>query len=186
MRESLRRLLFSEGYEVKLHSSGEAFLESYDGAPACVLLDLAMPCMPGEALMEEIQQRKLNVAVLVLTGNATIESAIRVTRAGALALLEKPFETDRLLSALDDVSKQARPIFARNALVKDYQRRQASLTASERKVMEFLLAGMTSQEIASRLGNSKKTIDIHRGRVMHKMGATSTAELIVQWTSLGR
>ena len=186
IRESLRRLLYRAGYEVKLHSSGAAFLESYDGAPSCVILDLAMPQMRGEVLLEEITRRRLNVVVLVLTGHATIESAIRVTRAGALDLLEKPFDNDQLLSTLGNALSKARPIFARQALVHDYRQRQASLTPSEHSVMDLMLAGLTSQDIAARLGNSKKTIDIHRARVMQKMGAGSTAELIVDWTTLGK
>lgn len=184
IREALRRLLYRAGYSVKTHGSGAAFLESYDGAPGCVILDLAMPQMRGEALLEEITRRQLNVVALVLTGYATIESAVRVTRAGALDLLEKPFDNDRLLSTLGNALSKAQPIFARQALVHEYQQRQASLTPSERNVMDLILAGLTSQDIAARLGNSKKTIDIHRARVMQKMGAGTTAELIVDWTTL--
>ncbi|MBE7373903.1 response regulator transcription factor [Pseudomonas lopnurensis] len=186
IREALRRLLYRAGYESRSHSSGAAFLKSYDGAPGCVILDLAMPQMRGEALLEEIARRRLNVVALVLTGHATIESAIRVTRAGALDLLEKPFDNDQLLSALGNALCKAQPIFARQALVNDYQQRHASLTPSERNVMDLILAGLTSQDIAARLGNSKKTIDIHRARVMRKMGAGSTAELIIDWTTLGK
>lgn len=186
IREALRRLLYRAGYDVKTHASGAVFLENYDGAPGCVILDLAMPQMRGEVLLEEITRRRLNLIALVLTGYATIESAIRVTRAGALDLLEKPFDNDQLLSTLGNVLSKSQPFFARQALVKDYQQRQASLTPSERTVMDLMLAGLTSQDIAARLGNSKKTIDIHRARVMQKMGAGSTAELIVDWTTLGK
>lgn len=178
VRESLYRLLYRAGYEVKLYSSGGAFLQGYDGAPGCVILDLVMPHMRGEVLLEEILHRQLNVAVLVLTGHATVESAIRVMRAGAFDLLEKPFDASQLLLILGQVLDRARPFFARRALAEDYRQRLATLTPCERKVMDLMLAGLTSQEIADRLGNSKKTIDIHRARVIKKMCVGSTAELI--------
>jgi len=141
--------------------------------------------MDGETLLEEICQRKHNVAVLVLTANATIASTVRVMRAGAFDLLQKPFTTPELLAALSLVLEKARPMFAMRALVQEHRQRLAGLTPSERNVMGLIVAGLTSQEIAARLGNSKKTIDIHRSRVIQKMGVASTAELIKSCVALG-
>ncbi len=185
VREALYRLLHRAGYTVQLHSSGEDYLKRYDGAPGCVILDLFMPRMDGETLLEEICQRKHNVAVLVLTANATIASTVRVMRAGAFDLLQKPFTTPELLAALSLVLEKARPMFAMRALVQEHRQRLAGLTPSERNVMGLIVAGLTSQEIAARLGNSKKTIDIHRSRVIQKMGVASTAELIKSCVALG-
>lgn len=185
VREALYRLLHRAGYAVQLHSSGEEYLNQYDGAPGCVILDLLMPRMDGETLLNEISQREHNVAVLVLTGNATIASTIRVMRAGAFDLLQKPFTTPELLAALSAVLEKARPLFAKRALAEEHRQRLAGLTPSERNVMDFIVAGLTSQEIANRLGNSKKTIDIHRSRVIQKMGVASTAELIKSCVALG-
>ena len=92
VRESMRRQLRRAGYNVQVHSGAAAFLSAYSGDPGCVILDLAMPNMRGEVLLDEISRRRLNVVVLIVTGHATIESTIRVIRAGALDLLEKPFD----------------------------------------------------------------------------------------------
>jgi len=185
VREALHRLLHRAGYTVQLHSSGEEYLKQYDGAPGCVILDLLMPRMDGETLLEEIFQREHNVAVLVLTANATIASTIRVMRAGAFDLLQKPFTNPELLAALTSVLERARPLFARRELAREHRQRLAGLTPSERNVMSYIVAGLTSQEIATRLGNSKKTIDIHRSRVIQKMGVASTAELIKFSVAMG-
>lgn len=186
VREALNRLLRRAGYTVQLHGSAEEYLQRYDGAPGGLILDLLMPKMRGEALLEEIFRRQHNVAVLVLTANATIASTIRVMQAGAFDLLEKPFSTPELLKALSSVLEKARPLFAKRALAHEYHQRLAALTPSERNVMELIVAGYTSQEIAVRLGNSKKTIDIHRSRVIHKMGVASTTELIKSCVALGQ
>jgi len=183
-RDALRQLLTRAGYPVKLHASGSAFLDAYDGLPGCMILDLAMPEMRGEALLEEIARLKLNVVVLVMTGHATIEAAIRVTRAGAMGLLQKPFDNDQLLEKLGEVLHQAQSVFARHALIDEYRQRVESLTVREREVLDLMLADMTSLEIATYLGNSKKTVDIHRARVMRKMEASTITELIMGWTLL--
>ncbi|QVX18019.1 hypothetical protein DB356_07965 [Pseudomonas congelans] len=119
-----------------------------------------------------------------MTAHATIESAIHITRAGAIGFLQKPFDGDQLLKTLEKISLQAQTVFARRALVDDYRLRLESLTSREREVMDLMLAAMTSQEIATQLGNSKKTVDIHRARVMQKMGASTITELIMGWTLL--
>jgi FixJ family two-component response regulator len=183
-RDVLSQLLMQEGYPVQSHDGGAAFLQAYDGLAGCVMLDLAMPGMRGEALLDEIVLRKLNVVVIVMTGHATIESAIQITRAGAIGFLQKPFDGDQMLDKLEKISLQAQSVFARRALVDDYRLRLESLTSREREVLDLMLAAMTSQEIAKQLGNSKKTVDIHRTRVMQKMGASTITELIMGWTLL--
>ena len=183
-RNVLSQLLMQEGYPVQSHDGGAAFLRAYDGLAGCVMLDLAMPGMRGEALLDEIVRRKLNVVVIVMTGHATIESAIQITRAGAMGFLQKPFDGDQLLDKLEKISLQAQTVFARRGLVDDYRLRLQSLTSREREVLDLMLAAMTSQEIATQLGNSKKTVDIHRTRVMQKMGASTITELIMGWTLL--
>ncbi|MCK2149275.1 response regulator [Marinobacter alexandrii] len=184
VREALRRVLRRAGYTVETHAGAAPFLEAYDGQPGCLILDLAMPKMRGEVLLGEIVERNLNLVVLVLTGHATIRSAVRVTQLGAVDVLEKPVDHDLLLTKLREMREVGRKAFARRALAEDFHCRFDSLTHREKQVIELLLAGLTSLEIGQRLGNSKKTIDIHRGRIMQKMGAASVTELIMEWTSL--
>ncbi|MBD3658352.1 response regulator [Marinobacter sp.] len=185
IRESLRRVLGRAGYAVSTYPGGREFLAAYDGSPGCLIVDLAMPHMRGEALLEEIARRQLNLVILVLTAHATIRSAVRVTQSGALDVLEKPIDNPRLLAKVAEVLEGAQPFFARNALVRDFKARYSALTSREKEVMELMLAGLTSQEIADTLGNSRKTVDIHRARVMQKMGAATLAELVREWSLLG-
>lgn len=184
IRDALRRVLRRAGYTVKTYAGAASFLEAYDGQPGCLILDLAMPKMRGEALLGEIVRRNLNLVVLVLTGHATIKSAVRVTQLGAIDVLEKPVDNDLLLAKLREMLEVGRKAFARRALADDFRCRFESLTHREKQVTELLLAGLTSSEIGQKLGNSKKTIDIHRGRIMQKMGAASVTELTMEWTLL--
>jgi len=183
-RDALHQLLTFAGYPVQLHASGAAFLKAYDGLAGCMILDLAMPEMRGEALLDEIVRLKLNVVVIIMTGHATVEAAIQITRAGAIGFLQKPFSNDQLLQKLEKISHRAKAVFARRALADDYRQRLDNLTSREREVLDLMLADMTSQQIATQLGNSKKTVDIHRTRVMQKMGASTITELIMGWTLL--
>lgn len=183
-RHSLRRLLRRAGYTVQIHSDPLAFLEAYDGSPGCLILDLAMPKMRGEALLELIRKRNLNLIVLVLTGHATIKTAVRVTQSGAMDVLEKPIDNDQLLLKVEEVLGKGQKFFARHALAQDFRQRFDALTTREREVMDLMVAGLTSQQIGERLGNSKKTVDIHRSRVMQKMDVASITELIMEWTLL--
>ena len=185
VRAALNRLLVNAGYDVKLYSSGADFIEKYDNSPGCVILDLAMPGLSGEQVLHKITKTRLNLVVLILTGHATIETAIKLIKAGAIDIIEKPFYNDQLLEKLRNLLEPPQDFFAKNMLISDYQKRVSSLTPSERSVMDLLLTGMTSREIASHLHNSKKTIDIHRARIMKKMDATSLRDLLEGWIRLG-
>ncbi|WP_271407991.1 response regulator transcription factor [Pseudomonas sp. Q1-7] len=185
IRAALNRLLVHAGYDVKLYSSGADFIEKYDNSPGCVILDLAMPGLSGEQVLHKITNARLNLVVLILTGHATIDTAIKLIKAGAIDLIEKPFDNDQLLGKISRLLEPAQAFFAKNILISDYQKRISSLTPSERSVMDLLLTGMTSREIADHLHNSKKTIDIHRARIMKKMGAASLRDLLEGWIRLG-
>lgn len=184
IRAALNRLFVHAGYDARLYSSGADFIEKYDNSPGCVILDLAMPGLSGEQVLYEITSARFNLVVLILTGHATISTAVNLIKAGAVDLIEKPFDNEQLLDKVNKLLESAQSFFAKNILIADYQKRVSSLTPSERSVMELLLTGMTSQEIADHLHNSKKTIDIHRARVMKKMHATSLRDLLEGWIRL--
>jgi FixJ family two-component response regulator len=184
IRAALNRLLVHAGYDARLYSSGADFIEKYDNSPGCVILDLAMPGLSGEQVLYEITSARFNLVVLILTGHATISTAVKLIKAGAVDLIEKPFDNEQLLGKVNKLLESAQSFFAKNILIADYQKRVSSLTPSERSVMELLLTGMTSREIADHLHNSKKTIDIHRARVMKKMHATSLRDLLEGWIRL--
>jgi len=184
IRASLHRLFVREGYRTQLYSSGKEFIEKYDNTPGCVILDLAMPMLSGDQVLQKIISGRFNLTVLILTGHATIDVAIKLIKAGASDLLEKPFSNDDIVHRVQTLLKSASTVFAKNELIIDYNNRISLLTSAERAVMELLVTGMTSKEIANYLGNSKRTIDIHRARIMKKTGAATTKELLEDWIRL--
>ncbi len=112
-RKALQRLLNRAGFNTELHTSGSEFLENYNGEPACLILDLHMPGLRGgEKIVEEILQRNLNLVVLVVTGHATVSSAVFLTRAGAIDVIEKPFDNEHLLETVRIMVRKARRVFA--------------------------------------------------------------------------
>ena len=178
VRDSLEALLSSEGFETAPCSSAEEFLRHFDppGA-ACVLLDVRMPGMDGLTMLERLGGARKGVPVVILTGHADVPMAVRAIRAGAADFVEKPFAATRLLESI----RQARSRAGRRARSRPTPpsgARFAELTPREREVMEQMVVGLPNKLIAHKLGMSPRTVEIYRGRVMHKTGANSLSHLV--------
>jgi len=169
IRRSLDFLLRSAGFRVEKWQDGEAFLKGADRAqPACVLLDVRMPGMDGLQVQAEMAERGYNLPVIVLTGHGDIATAVRAMRGGAVDFLEKPFNRERLLQALETGFVQLSDREgARNR--QDWARTQvAGLTPREREVLEGLACGYPNKTIAYDLGISSRTVEVYRANVMTK------------------
>ncbi|MFO1144243.1 MAG: response regulator [Amaricoccus sp.] len=177
VRDSLEALLSSDGFDTSTCASAEAFLQQFDpvGA-ACLLFDVRMPGMDGLTLLETLDGDRKGVPVVVLTGHADVPMAVRAIRAGAADFVEKPFTAARLLDSIRGAIARSAPVTgtADTAL----RERFADLTPRERQVMEQMVIGLPNKLIAHRLGMSPRTVEIHRGRVMAKTGATSLSHLV--------
>lgn len=179
VRRSLCLLLSAHGYATAPADSAEAFLERFEpGAPACLLLDIRMPGMSGMDLQLRLRERAPDLPVVMLTGHGDVPLAVRAMKNGAADFLEKPVREQALLAALGDVG--ARLSARRAAPLADpaVAERLARLTTREREVLDELLLGKTSKEIAGTLGISRRTVEIHRARVREKMEARSLADLM--------
>jgi len=179
MRDSLSWLLDSVGLRVRSYATAAEVLADHDPAqPGCLVLDVRMPGMSGLDLQAELARRGVELPTIVITGHAEVSMAVRAVKAGALDFIEKPFSDqlllDRVRQALE-VDLEAREVRRRR---EDARRRLATLTAREREVLNLVVAGKQNKEIASELGVSPKTVEVHRAHVMSKMCVDSLAELI--------
>lgn len=178
VRDSLSLLLESAGYQVRAFDSGESFLSAgLENAHGCVLLDVAMPGMNGLEVQEELGRRGVALPVLFLTAHGDVPTAVRAVKAGAVDFLQKPFEGKVLLARVAEVQARDDERTRVAAEIAVVMARYDSLTPRERDVMALAATGQHNKDIARELGISYRTVEIHRGRLMHKMGAASLVEL---------
>jgi len=179
VRKALLRLLRAAGFEAAAFESPKAFLLELETASAgCAILDVAMPGLDGLALQRELHARGSTLPIVFLTGRGDIPKSVQAMKRGAIDFLTKPVDDEVLLAAVrsalarDRSQRQAREDAA------DVRRRLESLTLREREVLEGVVAGKLNKQIGAELGITEKTVKVHRGRTMEKMGAGSLAELV--------
>jgi two-component system response regulator FixJ len=178
LRRSLRRLMESVGLAVQTFPTAEDFLACYDPArPGCLVLDIRMPGMSGLALQDKLNREGIRIPVIIVSGHADVEKAVRAMRTGAVDFMKKPYKgkvlLDRIRQALELDAQTRRAELVRA----DIAARISRLTPREREVMDLLAAGQSPKQIAFALGLSRKTVDVHRGHIMTKMQAESLVEL---------
>jgi FixJ family two-component response regulator len=176
---ALQRLLETEGYDTRAFPDAAAFLAAHDASlPGCAVVDLGLPGLDGLALQHRLADAGDPCPVIFLSGQGSIPAAVQAMRGGAVDFLTKPVETATLLAAIQVALARDAGNRARRAADADLRARLESLTPREREVMAEVVTGLLNKQIADRLGAAEKTIKVHRGRVMHKMGVRSIAELV--------
>jgi FixJ family two-component response regulator len=179
MRSSLRWLIESVGLTVRTCSSAQEFLRTYDANdPGCLVLDVRMPGMSGLDLQNELQARKLQIPILIITGYAEVPLAVRAMKAGAFDFIEKPFSDQTLLDRIRAAVAHDDVIRKQLALRAEVRERMRLLTPRERDVAIRVVAGKSNKVIASELNLSTKTVEVHRAHVMEKLQVTCLADLI--------
>jgi two-component system response regulator FixJ len=179
VRNALRLLLKSVGLAAVTVPSAQEFLGTYDPhQPGCLILDVRMPGMSGLELQQQLNLRGAIIPVIFITGHGDIPMAVEAMQQGAFDFLQKPFRDqdliDRIQRALaKDLTGRAE--LRERARIKE---RLESLTAREREVLELVTSGKPNKIMAADLGVSQRTVEIHRARVMEKMGAASLAQLV--------
>lgn len=179
MRDSLRWLLESVDFEVNAFESATSFLEGYEGRrPACLVLDVRMPGMSGLDLQDELTRRDINIPMIMISAHGDVPVAVRALRSGAIDFIEKPFSDQLLLDRVRQALESDEQASQSDGIKEQIRERADTLTPREKEVMQLVVAGRPNKAIASHLGLSQKTVEIHRSRVMSKMEAGSLAELV--------
>jgi two-component system, LuxR family, response regulator FixJ len=179
VRRSAAFMLKHAGYEVESHVSGVAFLKEVKNARrGCVLLDVRMPEMDGLEVQQEMVRRGIDMPVVILTGHGDVGIAVKAMRAGAVNFIEKPYEREVLLGAIDEAYVRLDRGHDKDMKAAEAQVRLASLTGRERDVLNGLVAGNPNKTIAYDLGISPRTVEIYRANMMEKLRVRSLSEAL--------
>jgi two-component system response regulator FixJ len=168
----------STGFKTVSYEGAPAFLDAAAGlSGGCVLLDLLMPGMDGLELQARLLQLGVSLPVIVITGQGDVQTAVRAMKAGTVDFIEKPYDDEALLGAIKTaLARAGRPDREREAA--EARQRIAELSPRERPVLDALLAGHPNKVIAYDLGISVRTVEVHRSRMMERLGARELAEAI--------
>jgi two-component system, chemotaxis family, CheB/CheR fusion protein len=176
--ESIRALLEDDGWIVEAYSTCEAFLEAYHpGRDACLLIDGYLPGMSGLELLQRLREAGHRLPAIMVTGNSDVPTAVQAMQAGASDFIEKPVGRDELLASIERALEQSRDSSKLSAWREIAASSIAGLTPRQRQIMELVLAGHPSKNIAADLGISQRTVENHRASIMKKTGTKSLPAL---------
>jgi FixJ family two-component response regulator len=179
MRDSLQWLIESQGLAVRTFAAAEDFLAACGDAMAgCIVLDVRMPGMSGLELYEKMNLRRCTLPVIFITGHGDVPMAVSALKKGAVDFIEKPFNDKELLRVIGQCLERERATRQQRQREGEGGGRLAGLTEREREVTDLILAGKLNKQIADVLNISIKTVEVHRARIMDKMGVRSVAELV--------
>lgn len=184
VRNSIRELVLSVRLQAETFDSAQAFLDRYDPVrPGCLVLDVRMARMSGIALQERLAEMGAQIPIVFVSGHGDIAMAVGAIKRGAVDFVRKPYHEQQLLDAINEALARDAACRSRSAAPAGESALAArieALTPREREILERALSGMTSKTIASELGISYRTVELHRSHVLEKLGAASIAALSQQ------
>lgn len=179
VRDALGLLLGVRGYRTAMFASGEDFLQGWRAEwSGCLLLDIRMSGMDGLLLQQRLREIGCMLPVIVITGHGDVSLARQAFKAQASDFLEKPFDHDKLLAAIDEALSREAEHRGRQQRQAHGQARLALLTPREREVMQLVVIGQHNRDIAPALGISVRTVEVHKARLMDKLGVDNVADLV--------
>lgn len=186
VRKSLAFLLTMTGFTVRVHGSASSFLAAAKTiGKACLVTDLRMPDMSGVELLEKLKETGASIPTVIITGHGDVPMAVAAMKAGAVDFIEKPFEDQALVEAIQRAASQLEespaPIEDRATL----RARLDSLSERELQVLSAVVAGLPNKTIGFDLGISPRTVEVHRANLMSKMRAKNLPELVRMSLAMG-
>ncbi len=179
VRDSIAELVESVGLPVEVYASAPSFLQAFRPERAgCLVLDVRMAEMSGLVLQEKLNNAGIRIPVIVLTGHGDVPMAVQALKAGAVDFLQKPYREQALLDSINAALSMDAAARRSSTDAADFDQRLATLTEREREVLDHMLAGKTSKEIARSLAISPRTAEAHRHNLLRKLGAGSAVELM--------
>jgi len=184
VRDSIQELVESVGLQAEGYDSAQAFLDTFrPQRPGCLVLDVRMAEMSGLVLQERLNELEASIPVIVLTGHGDVPMAVQAMRNGAMDFIQKPYREQALLDSIN--AALALDIDARRSFgaANDIEQSLSTLTDREQQVLDQILSGSTSKEIARELGVSPRTVEAHRKNLLRKLGTGSVKELMLRLAS---
>jgi len=179
VRQAVAFLLTTSGFAVRVYESAVAFLGALPTLQhGCIVTDVRMPEIDGLELQRQLKLRGIGLPVIVITGHADVPLAVEAMKAGAIDFIEKPFNDEKLLSAIRvAIDRHARDS-RRDDEIAVIRAKLDALSPREREVLDGLVAGLPNKTIAYDLKISARTVEVHRANLMARMGASSLADLV--------
>jgi FixJ family two-component response regulator len=179
VRDALGLLLGIQGYRMALFANAADFIKAWRPTwLGCLLIDIRMPGMDGLALQQHLGTLGCDLPVIIITGHGDVDLARQAFRANAHDFLEKPLDEDKLVNAIEEAFVNVRAIASHSARRASAQARFPTLTPREREVMELVVAGRHNRDIALLLDISARTVEVHKARLMDKLGVDNVADLV--------
>ena len=179
IRDSLGLLLGLRGYRSAHFASAEDFLAAWsEGWTGCVVADLRMPGMDGLALQEELRRRGSALPFVIITAHGDVSAARAAFKADAVDFIEKPFDEAGPIAAIESAFRREASRLERESAGSARSRALDRLTPREREVASLLSEGLHNRAVAERLGISARTVEVHKARIMEKLGAATIVDLI--------
>jgi FixJ family two-component response regulator len=185
IRDMLSEMLVMSGYRVECHASAEAFLNAWrPGRHGCLVLDMFLPGMSGEALQAELSRRDIALPVIFLSGHGDIPTTVRAMRGGALDFLTKPVDLRVLTQVVNNALAHDRQTRREEAERCAFMERLNTLSQRERQILDLALTGLQNKEIGRILDLSHRTVEVHRSRIFLKLGVHSIVDTVRQIAAL--
>ena len=179
IRDSLSLMLGLAGYSTRLFADAESFLAAFDPRWAgCIVADLRLPGLSGTELQGKVRNRGSSIPFVIITAHGDVPAARTAFRAQALDFLEKPFEEAQLRAAIEAAFAQEQERADSGAQRRAMTEKLMQLTAREREVLEHAARGLHAKEIGAALGISARTVEVHKARIMDKLGVRNIGELV--------